>query len=40
VKKTLLLVAATLLALSATIPQAAADGGNPLCPPGKTCTVR
>jgi starvation-inducible outer membrane lipoprotein len=36
VKKTLLLLAAALLATCVTIPQAAA-GPNPLCPPGTIC---
>lgn len=35
-KKTLLLIAAAVLALSVTIPQAIADG-NPLCPPKTVC---
>ena len=35
-KKTLLLLAAAVLAMCVTIPQANADG-NPLCPPGKSC---
>lgn len=35
-KKTLLMLAAALLAICVTIPQAIA-GGNPLCPPGTIC---
>ena len=38
-KKTLLLLAAALVAMCATIPPATA-GGNPLCPPGKVCEAR
>ena len=39
-KKTFLLLAAAILALSVAIPQAIADGGNPLCPPGKSCQAK
>ncbi len=35
-KKTLLLLAATLIALSASVPPVIA-GGNPLCPPRLIC---
>jgi len=36
VKKTLLLIAAALLAMSIAVPPAGA-GGIPVCPPGKVC---